>query len=183
MSPVLALITLSILSVPERERDGRPHIRSESMIVRWADTGEIILSKDPDRVRPIASITKLLSALILAKDGLPPDEWITLEEQDKDRLKWSKSKLRIAHAYRPLDLFAAALVISENRAVYALIKTPDNNLFRVRKGNYLGQNFGVITQIDEGSVKLREIVQDGAGDWTERASTLQLQEEQEVAKK
>jgi type IV pilus assembly protein PilP len=73
--------------------------------------------------------------------------------------------------------------LAQNRDVFALIKTPDNNLFRVKKGNYLGQNFGVITEIDEANVKLREIVQDGAGDWTERASTLQLQEEQEVARK
>ena len=73
--------------------------------------------------------------------------------------------------------------LSQQRETFGLIKTPDNNLFRVRKGNYLGQNFGVITQIDEGTVTLKEIVQDGTGDWTERVSTLQLQEEQEVARK
>jgi type IV pilus assembly protein PilP len=83
----------------------------------------------------------------------------------------------------PLENLRMVGTLAQQREVFALIKTPDNNLFRVKKGNYLGQNFGVITQIDEGSVKLREIVQDGAGDWTERASTLQLQEEQEVAKK
>jgi type IV pilus assembly protein PilP len=83
----------------------------------------------------------------------------------------------------PLENLRMVGTLAQQREIFALIKTPDNNLFRVRKGNYLGQNFGVITQIDEGSVKLREIVQDGAGDWTERASTLQLQEEQEVAKK
>lgn len=118
----LLALTLLVSGLPERERDGRPHIRSESAIVRWADTKEILLAKDPDRIRPIASITKLSSALIMSKEGLPADEWITLEDQDKDRLKWSKSKLKIARAYRPLDLFAAALVISENRAVYALVR-------------------------------------------------------------
>jgi type IV pilus assembly protein PilP len=83
----------------------------------------------------------------------------------------------------PLENLRMVGTLAQNREVFALIKTPDNNLFRVKKGNYLGQNFGVIQQIDEGSVKLREIVQDGAGDWTERVSTLQLQEEQEVAKR
>jgi type IV pilus assembly protein PilP len=73
--------------------------------------------------------------------------------------------------------------LAQRREVFALIKTPDSNLFRVRKGNYLGQNFGRISDIDEGSVKLTEIVQDGTGDWIERVSTLQLQDEQEVAKK
>ncbi len=83
----------------------------------------------------------------------------------------------------PLENLRMVGTLAQNRDVFALIKTPDNNLFRVKQGNYLGQNFGVITQIDEASVKLKEIVQDGAGDWTERASTLQLQEEQEVARK
>jgi type IV pilus assembly protein PilP len=73
--------------------------------------------------------------------------------------------------------------LAQKREFFALVKTPDNNLFRVKRGNYVGQNFGRISEIDEGSVKLTEIVQDGSGDWTERVSTLQLQEEQEVAKK
>lgn len=73
--------------------------------------------------------------------------------------------------------------LAQKKEVFALIKTPDSNLFRVRRGNYVGQNFGRISEIDEGSVKLKEIVQDGSGDWTERTSTLQLQDEQEVAKK
>jgi serine-type D-Ala-D-Ala endopeptidase (penicillin-binding protein 7) len=140
---LLALTTV-ISGIPERDKNGRPHIRSESAIVRWGDTGEVILEKDADRVRPIASITKLLSTLILSKEGLPPDEWITLEEQDKDRLKWSKSKLKIARAYRPLDLFAAALVISENRAVYALVraKSPNRATF-VERMNATAKELGM----------------------------------------
>ena len=73
--------------------------------------------------------------------------------------------------------------LAQKKEVFAPLKTPDNNLFRVKRGNYVGQNFGRISEIDEGSVKLTEIVQDGSGDWTERISTLQLQDEQEVAKK
>ena len=83
----------------------------------------------------------------------------------------------------PLENLRMVGTLSQQREVFALIKTPDSNLFRVKKGNYLGQNFGLITGIDEASVKLKEIVQDGTGDWTERVSTLQLQEEQEVGKK
>lgn len=83
----------------------------------------------------------------------------------------------------PLENLRMVGTLSQKGAIFALIKTPDNNLFRVRKGNYLGQNFGRITDIDEGNVKLTEIVQDGAGEWMERTSTLQLQEEQEVARK
>ena len=50
------------------------------------------------------------------------------------------------------------------------------NLYRVKRGNYMGQNFGVITGIDEGQIELKEIVQDGTGEWVERVSSLQLVE-------
>ena len=52
----------------------------------------------------------------------------------------------------------------------------DENLYRVKQGNYMGQNFGVITSIDEGEIKLTELVQDGSGEWVQRSSALQLQE-------
>jgi type IV pilus assembly protein PilP len=58
---------------------------------------------------------------------------------------------------------------------YALLKV-DNLLYQVRLGNYIGQNYGKITQITETDVTYREIVQDAAGEWTERMSSLQLQE-------
>jgi type IV pilus assembly protein PilP len=57
----------------------------------------------------------------------------------------------------------------------ALVKA-DNGLFRVKVGGYLGQNFGLVTKITGGEVVLKELVQDGTGDWAERVSSLQLQE-------
>ena len=82
----------------------------------------------------------------------------------------------------PIENLKMVGTIEQKKQVFALIQTPDSNLFRVKRGNYLGQNFGLITEINEGAVKLKEIVQDGAGDWAERESTLQLQDEQEVTK-
>jgi type IV pilus assembly protein PilP len=67
-------------------------------------------------------------------------------------------------------------VLSKNGSINAVVKTPDNAIYHVKKGNYMGQNFGLITQIGESEVSLRETVQDSAGDWTERSSTLILQE-------
>ena len=67
-------------------------------------------------------------------------------------------------------------MLSKQGVVHAVIKTPDNTIYHVKKGNYAGQNFGVITQISDGEVSLREIVQDSAGDWSERTSALLLQE-------
>lgn len=67
-------------------------------------------------------------------------------------------------------------VISKNGVIHAVVRTPDNAIYHVKKGNYAGQNFGLITQITDSEVTLREIVQDSAGDWAERTSTLILQE-------
>ena len=61
------------------------------------------------------------------------------------------------------------------RSTFALVKAGPN-LYRVKKGNYLGQNFGVITAIDEAQISLKELVQDSTGDWVERISSLQLVE-------
>ncbi|MBE7417292.1 MAG: pilus assembly protein PilP [Ideonella sp.] len=58
---------------------------------------------------------------------------------------------------------------------FALLKV-DNLLYQVKVGDYLGQNYGRITKISETEIALREIVQDAAGEWIERPSTLQLQE-------
>jgi type IV pilus assembly protein PilP len=81
----------------------------------------------------------------------------------------------------PLEAFSLETlkmvgVLSKNGTINAVVKTPDNAIYHVKKGNYMGQNFGLITQINENEVSLREIVQDSAGDWSERTSTLNLQE-------
>ncbi len=68
-------------------------------------------------------------------------------------------------------------VIKRNGQDYAVIKTPVNTIYTVKTGNYIGQNFGKIVAITDNEVKLKEIVQDGGGDWSERDSTLTLQEQ------
>ena len=74
----------------------------------------------------------------------------------------------------PIDGLRMVGVIRQGDTIYALIKAPDNTLYRVTKGNHLGQNFGKIVEITEKEIKIRELVQDTSGDWTERTSTLQL---------
>jgi type IV pilus assembly protein PilP len=58
---------------------------------------------------------------------------------------------------------------------FALLKV-ENLLYQVKVGEYLGVNYGKITKISETEISLREIVQDAAGEWIERPTTLQLQE-------
>ncbi len=76
----------------------------------------------------------------------------------------------------PLDTMVMVGSLMREGQLVALIKV-DSLLYQVRRGNYLGQNFGRVNDITETEIVLREIVQDGAGDWIERPAALQLQEE------
>lgn len=75
----------------------------------------------------------------------------------------------------PLDVMTMVGSLDRAGQRVALVKV-DNLLHQVRPGNYLGQNYGRVTRVSETDVTLREIVQDAAGEWIERTTTLQLQE-------
>lgn len=95
----------------------------------------------------------------------------------------SESRRREALEAYPLEsLKMVGTLQDKNRLMYALVKTPDNNIYQVKNGNYLGQNFGVISMITETSITLKEVLQDTAGVWTERTSSLQLLDEEESKK-
>lgn len=75
----------------------------------------------------------------------------------------------------PLDSMSMVGSLTRSGQPYALLKV-DSLLYQVRAGDYMGQNFGRVTKITETEITLREVVQDAAGEWIERTSTLQLQE-------
>lgn len=75
----------------------------------------------------------------------------------------------------PLDSMSMVGSLDKKGTPTALVRV-GALLYQVRVGNYLGQNYGKVTRITETSIQLREIVQDGGGDWIERTSTLELQE-------
>ncbi len=76
----------------------------------------------------------------------------------------------------PLDSMTMVGLMDRAGRKVALVRV-DKLLYQVGVGQYLGQNFGRIMQIDGHQIVLREIAQDAAGDWVERPATLQLQEE------
>jgi type IV pilus assembly protein PilP len=79
----------------------------------------------------------------------------------------------------PLESLTMVGTLARKKTTYALVRTPEKDVFQVRAGNYMGQNYGVIIEIGDGELKLKELLQDGAGDWTERSSSLQLQQQAE----
>jgi len=76
----------------------------------------------------------------------------------------------------PLENLKMVGTLQQHKNMYALIKTPDNNLHRVKPGDFMGQNFGRIIDINESAVKLKELVQDSGSEWKEEERTLLLQE-------
>ena len=84
----------------------------------------------------------------------------------------SPSKLPI---YLPATGEQPGFSVNKKGVPFALLKV-DNLLYQVKLGNYLGLNYGRVTQISETEVTLREIVQDALGEWIERIATLHLQE-------
>jgi type IV pilus assembly protein PilP len=82
----------------------------------------------------------------------------------------------------PLEQLKMVGTLSQGPDTFAIVRA-EKTLYRVRKGNYMGQNFGLITDVTDGEIKLKEIVQDSAGDWAERQSVLPLLEEAGGGKK
>ena len=74
-----------------------------------------------------------------------------------------------------LDMMTMVGSVSKAERPVALLRV-DSLLYQVKAGDYIGQNYGRVVRITETEVTLREIVQDAAGEWTERPATLQLQE-------
>jgi type IV pilus assembly protein PilP len=72
--------------------------------------------------------------------------------------------------------------LQQKRENFALILTPDKNLYRVKSGDFMGQNFGRIVEISETTIKIKELVQDSGSDWKEEDRTMLLLDEQEGKK-
>ncbi len=75
----------------------------------------------------------------------------------------------------PLESLKMVGTLTQKGVTFALVRA-DSSVYRIKKGNYLGQNFGIVTEISENQINLKELVQDASGDWTERKIALQLVE-------
>lgn len=74
----------------------------------------------------------------------------------------------------PLENLKMVGTLRQNEVNYGLVKTSDGSLYRVKIGNYMGQNFGIITKITDTEIVMTEIVQDSTGNWIERNTSINL---------
>lgn len=103
--------------------DGDPahlYLRSNAVLVFDQSTGEPVYTKNVDTVQPIASITKLMTAVVVLESKQDLTEPLTIQEADIDLLKNTRSRLSVGSVVRRADLIRLALMASENRAATAL---------------------------------------------------------------
>jgi D-alanyl-D-alanine endopeptidase (penicillin-binding protein 7) len=95
-------------------------LRSSVALVIDQDTDEVLFSKNPGAVLPIASITKLMTALVVSEAALPLDQLLTVTQDDVDTEKGSRSRLTVGTQLTRGEMLHLALMASENRAAHAL---------------------------------------------------------------
>ncbi len=92
-----------------------------------------------------------------------------INQPDRDRPKEALEEF-------PLEALKMVGYLYQNKVGYAVIRAPDGKLYRVKPGNHMGLNFGLIKEVNESGVIIKETVQDSSGLWTERISSLQFVE-------
>jgi D-alanyl-D-alanine endopeptidase (penicillin-binding protein 7) len=98
-------------------------LKSSVALVMDQETHEVLLSKNDHAVLPIASLTKLMTGLLISQARLPMDEMITITQDDVDTEKGSSSRLAIGTTLTRAEMLHLALMSSENRAAHALGRT------------------------------------------------------------
>jgi D-alanyl-D-alanine endopeptidase (penicillin-binding protein 7) len=98
-------------------------LKSSVAYVIDQDTNEVLLSKNDQAILPIASITKLMTGVVLSEAKLSMDESITITQDDVDTEKGSSSRLKVGTTLTRGELLHLSLMASENRAAHALGRT------------------------------------------------------------
>jgi D-alanyl-D-alanine endopeptidase (penicillin-binding protein 7) len=113
---ILSILTLHATAQPIRD----PKLKSSSVLIIDQSDSSVLYSRHPDVAMPIASITKLMTALVVLDAKQPLDEPIRITDADRDLPKGAFSRLTVGTTLTRGDLMHLALMSSENRAAHAL---------------------------------------------------------------
>jgi D-alanyl-D-alanine endopeptidase (penicillin-binding protein 7) len=115
------LLTMAVAATPALAREARqPALKSQAALVLDQDSGEILLGKNAESTLPIASLTKLMTAIVTLDAELDPGEPVTISKADVDRLRGSHSRLQVGTTLTRDEMLHLALMASENRAASAV---------------------------------------------------------------
>lgn len=130
------------------------------------------------KVNPLPEVTPFV-AVEFNKDGALNDPFKPRKAQTQKSggLQPDLNRPREALEAYPLESLKYVGNIKKGKLRYALLRAPDNAINQVTIGNYLGQNLGMVVDISDSEIKIKEIVQDElSGDWIERPASIALQE-------
>ncbi|MEN0062564.1 MAG: serine hydrolase [Myxococcota bacterium] len=126
--------------------DRGPRVRARGAILADLDNGEILWARDPDGLRPIASITKLVSSLALASVGNLPtrlDREVCISFEQWPSRPGARSKFETDDCHEGWELLGAALVASDNRGAYAFPRLTERDYFEfIGRMNEVGHDLG-----------------------------------------
>ncbi len=164
----ISLLTLALTGCGGEEfQDLRDFVKNAGADMR----GKIPPAPEVVPYEPFAydNVTNLSSPFKPRKPELQSGGRAGLNQPDLDRPKEALEEF-------PLEALKMVGYLEQKNVGYAVLRAPDSKIYRVKVGNYLGLNFGKILEVQATEVKVKEMVQDSSGDWTERMSTLQLVE-------
>ena len=128
----------------ERPAGQKLSLRSSAALVQDAETGEILYGKNASAVAPIASITKLMTAMVVLDANLDLNQVITISGEDMDALRGTHSRLKPGASLSRDELLRLALMASENRAAAALARTYPGGIDAFRNAmNHKAQMLGM----------------------------------------
>jgi D-alanyl-D-alanine endopeptidase (penicillin-binding protein 7) len=115
-----SVVRVKAAPVPDFDASGNPLLRSAAVLVQDQNTGQVLYEKNSDAVVPIASITKLMTAMVTLDAKLGLNEVLAIDDDDVDQLRGTRSRLGVGTQLTREDLLRLALMSSENRAAAAL---------------------------------------------------------------
>ncbi len=140
-----------------------------------------VKAREPGQIEPLPEIKQIETYIYDAGERRSPFS-LGQNEEEESRAQSSSGiapdPLRRKEEMEqfPLDSIRMVGTVEQHEDLWALVRTQENTLFRVRPGNYMGMNHGQITLITEDRVELTEIVRDGLGGWQERQASVALSE-------
>lgn len=171
--PPIFSVGLLALALAGCGEDGVPELRQWMAEVRQQTRVVIPKLSEPKKFTPFTYASGD------AIDPYNPKKMMTafakLQAAGGNGLKPDLQRRREPLESYPLDTLRMVGTLEQAGLRYALLQA-DKTVLRVKVGNYVGQNFGMISRITESAVELKEIVQDASGEWIERPATLELQE-------
>jgi type IV pilus assembly protein PilP len=131
----------------------------------------------PVKVKPLPEV-KSYTSFDYNADGILSDPFRSRKVANKSgHLQPNMNRPRELLESYPLESLKYVGILAKSKMIYGLLKTPDNGVQQVKIGQYVGQNFGMVSEITDSEIVLKEIIQDEtSGDWIERVAVIALQE-------